>query len=256
MKDIVNALVVGAFCLVVVACGSRGDQAWIEDSGLSPFAIRIQGNWWSDCTLSPDIGMTQTGALYMERETMKRTNQYSFSTECNTWDVEAAESYAFWVNGDVGNGMRELELEFKTATVTPKTMIGVTQLNGMSWCGITDWAVGVTRDVTSETGKDNCMPARRKSIKTVIKLEGEALMIGKMDEVSTSNVLNKDQIFRRPPPSTPTPAPADPDPVPTPVRIPDPTPTPTPDPGNPNPAPQPTPEPVPDPGDDLEPEEP
>ncbi|MES2964459.1 MAG: hypothetical protein V4760_11240, partial [Bdellovibrionota bacterium] len=218
------------------------DQAWLEDSGLSPFAARIQGNWWADCSLAPDVGMSQISALFMEREVLKRTTQYSFSTECNTWDVEAVETFNFWVNGDVGNGMRELELEFKTASAKPITIIGAAQLNSLGWCGINDWTVGVARDVTATTGQENCMPNRQKTIKSVIKLEGEALMLGRLDEVSAQSTLNKDQIFRRPPPVVATPPPADPEPVPTPVRVPE------------EPTPMPTPERVPEPGDGIPPE--
>lgn len=234
MKDIVNGIIAGALLVFVIACGSRGDQAWIEDSGLSPFAIRVQGNWWADCTLANDVGVTEMSALFMNRESLKRTTQLSFSTGCGTWDVEGQEEFDFWVNGDLGNGMRELELVMKSEYAKPLTVIGATQLNGMAWCGITDWQVGVSRDITKKVGTENCRPNRQREIKSVIKLDGEALMIGRIDDVNTSSTLNREQVYRRPPPTTPTPIPTTTEPVPTPVRIPDPTATPetVPDPGD------------------------
>lgn len=244
MKDIINALVVGSLCVLVIACGSRGDQAWLEDSGLSPFAARVQGNWWAECSRSP-VGLTEISALFMNHEQMKRTTQISFSVDCNTWDVEAVEDFRFWVNGDMGNNMRELELKLKNVTARPKTIIGATQLNAISWCGISDWAEGVTRDVTAQIGGENCFASRPKEMKSVIKLEGDTLMIGKLESVSTSGTLNKDQAFRRPSPPTPTPIPETTDPVPTPVGTPVPTPIP------PIPIPNPNPDPEPDiPGGD------
>ncbi len=237
MRDIVNGIIAGALCILVLACGSRGHQAWIEDSGLSPFAVRIQGNWWADCTTAPDVGMTEMSALFMNRETFKRSTQFSFSTECGTWDVEDQETFDFWVNGDVGNGMRELELVMKKESAKPMTVIGATMLNSLGWCGITDWEVGVVRDITERVGKENCRPNRQRTIKTVIKLDGEVLLLGRMDEVEAQSTLNKDQIYRRPPPATPTPIPETTEPVPTPVRIPEPTPEEVPEPGEPEPEP-------------------
>lgn len=244
MKDIINALIVGSLCALVIACGSRGDQAWLEDSGLSPFAARVQGNWWAECSSSP-VGLSEISALYMSHESMKRTTQISFSTDCNTWDAEAVEDFNFWVNGDVGNNMRELELKLKNVTVRPLTVIGAAQLNTIAWCGVSDWAVGSTRDVSGQVGSENCFPSRPKEMKSVIKLESDTLMIGRLESVSTAGTLNKDQVYRRPPPSTPTPVPTTTEPVPTPVGTPIPTPVP-------NPNPLPDPEPLPG-GDEIPP---
>jgi hypothetical protein len=213
LKQIAFALMASAALMTFSACGSRSEGELVEDGPLGEFATKLQGNWWALCAPAHDISMTEQTSIYFKGESMHRTIELSFATKCKTWDVQAREHTKIFVGESIGDGAREMEMELKSMTVKPSTVMGSLFLNQLQWCGRTDWTVEQSIDVTNEVGKPNCFATRNKTYKSAFKMNGNDLMFGNMNVSAESNNwmnLNKDQVFKRPdahgtPPPAPTP---------------------------------------------------
>lgn len=214
LKQIAFALMASAALITTLsACGSRSEGELVEDGPLGEFATKLQGNWWALCAPAHDISMTEQTSVFVKGESMSRTIELSFATKCKTWDVQARENSKVFVGEEIGEGTHEMEIELRSMTVKPSTIMGALFLNQLQWCGRNDWAMNQTVDVTNEVGQPNCFATRNKTYKSAFKLNDSELLFGNMNVSAESNNwmnLNKDQVFKRPeahnqPPTAPPP---------------------------------------------------
>ncbi|HVK61523.1 MAG TPA: hypothetical protein VM432_08235 [Bdellovibrionales bacterium] len=124
--------------------------------------IGVQGSWQSNCVsgesaalLGPsDLGITQHSELKITKAEVIETS-YVSSSECDGKDIEVISTGRYHA---VGNG---LQIEDITYHVKPLTEFGLRVLRIAQWCGISDWSLKESRDVTSEAGKEKCFSSRQ-----------------------------------------------------------------------------------------------
>jgi hypothetical protein len=71
-----------------------------------------------------------------------------------------------------------LNLTVQSASYTSLTDTTTDSLNGISWCGFSDWQTNVAKNVTGKTCEDYQVPAVGDVIYSIIKTDGSNLWLG------------------------------------------------------------------------------
>jgi hypothetical protein len=71
-----------------------------------------------------------------------------------------------------------LNLTVQSASYTALTDTTTDSLNGISWCGFSDWQTNVAKDVTGKTCEDYQVPSMGNTIYSIIKTDGSSLWVG------------------------------------------------------------------------------
>jgi hypothetical protein len=77
---------------------------------------------------------------------------------------------------------QNLNLSLRSASYTSLNNDTTMSLNGISWCGFSDWQTGVAKDVTGRTCEDYQVPSSGQTIYSIIKSSGTQLWLGEASD--------------------------------------------------------------------------
>ena len=73
---------------------------------------------------------------------------------------------------------QDLNLSLRSASYTSLNDDTTMSLNGISWCGLSNWQTGVTQDVTGKQCEDYQVPAAGTVTYSIIKTSGNQVWVG------------------------------------------------------------------------------
>ena len=107
------------------------------------------------------------------------------------------------VSGTTAAGESKLDLSFTAFTSTSETMANADFNNMNAYCGITDWAAGVERDVLGATCFGFSIPVGGESL-DIYRVDGDTLRFGEgsmigldLPESARPTMLSTTQVFTR-----------------------------------------------------------
>lgn len=116
------------------------------------------GNWYADCEYDGTSYQTRTTSFVAGSYTHVTTH-YSDSS-CLQKALDLGETGTYTIGGQVPNASRyELDRTLTSLTITPQNSTAVTNYNTSSLCGFSDWAIGVTKNVTGLNCGGDYLPA-------------------------------------------------------------------------------------------------
>ncbi|MES2965063.1 MAG: hypothetical protein V4760_14350 [Bdellovibrionota bacterium] len=119
--------------------------------------------------------------------------------KCGSTAVVITQSAVMGAGSTNGQG-REVDITVTSVRVKPVTETGVGILNLRAFCGMTDWEVGVERDVTGATGGRACFPKLPKTFYDIFSIEEGKLYFGKGDISSVQTrpqLIDRNRLFTR-----------------------------------------------------------
>lgn len=189
--------ITAAIAVVMVSACGKNNEAEHQEPPADPKVEALDtmiGQWQSNCTegqaysltSKSNVGITQRSKLEVFDKTLTETTIISASP-CDTSDIEVTSVSSYELDTTSRPEVMSLPLKIKTYQVKPVTEFGVRVLNLAKWCGIEDWTLEQSRDVTSSAGKDNCF--KDKSISAVMMNDGGRLYFGRADQLNSTGQI-------------------------------------------------------------------
>jgi len=167
--------------LVLAACGAdSSDDAGDAGRNLTR-EPKLQGAWISACdTFGP---LNLSGRASYGFEPLRYRKKVALFAEGNCTNAQAEIRYEgeFKVGNsdDLADGLNRVDLTPKKAIVRAITQEGADALNRAGLCGITDYRVDVSRDVTALAKEQDCLQEKPDATQyDVYKLDDKRLQFG------------------------------------------------------------------------------
>jgi hypothetical protein len=149
--------VAGALCLT--ACGSD-DSDDVADAGRNlARAPELQGAWVSDCDAYGPLKLSGKAFSAFEPLRYKKKIAIYSDNACatQTAEVRYTGEYKIGNSDDLPRGLNRVDFTPKTLVVKPTSDEGAKALNALKLCGISDWKVDASRDVSQAAKKAGCL---------------------------------------------------------------------------------------------------
>lgn len=160
-KKPVHAAALGvstSLLLILSGCGQSEDISPPVDPAEQEAtqASELQGMWASNCGDSTLFGISSDRSLEVEGNRLHQVYRFYGDGSCDQVNVEIRRENIFDKQGATENGLSIIDISSETATVTPLNQTGVDILTLAQFCGVSDWEVGGSRDVTAQSGTGVC----------------------------------------------------------------------------------------------------
>lgn len=137
----------------------------------------LDGTWQSPCYMGAQTQLVYSGlaltGTYTEYSDMTCTTQRHITT----WTGTAT------VGNEVQPGIRKLDLSFNSFRSKALTAAEATLVNMYQYCGFTDWAAGVEKDVLGRNCVNFSIPMGGKSL-DIYQVSGTTLLLGKNSKIA------------------------------------------------------------------------
>lgn len=184
-----SALAIAAltFGLGAAGCGDAvkdaKDQAGeiVDSARAADLQNRFQDEKCHESLALKVIGASQRNSFEFDGLSVSKQEQYFAEGDCKG-DVAIDVYYKgdYKKGEQVQDNVHQLDLTFGAAIVVPRTEAGVKALNTFNLCGISDWAIGVERDVTSVSRDAKCPVAGTpQSVFDIYSVQDGVLVFGK-----------------------------------------------------------------------------
>lgn len=147
-------------------------------------AAELEGTWLSPCFPTSATQSAQTRIAYRELALTGTYSEYSDSAcqtlrHVGTWTGTASNG------AELRPGVRKLDLAFASFKSKPITQAEADLVNGYRYCGITDWAPGVERDILGRDCVNFAIPVGGKSL-DIFQRDGETIRFGKGAKIAAT----------------------------------------------------------------------
>ncbi|MFO0579126.1 MAG: hypothetical protein U1A78_34425 [Polyangia bacterium] len=143
----------------------------------SPAGADLDGTWESPCYMGAKTQLAYSNlalnGTYIEYSDMTCTTQRHITTWTGTATVGA----------EVQAGIHKLDLSFTSFRSKPLTAAEATFVNQNQYCGFTDWASGVEKDVLGKSCYGFSIPVGGKSL-DIYQVSGGMLLLGKGSKIA------------------------------------------------------------------------
>jgi hypothetical protein len=167
--------------LALVGCGSDSSDD-VADAGRNlARAPDLQGAWVSTCDTFGPLNLSGKAFYAFEPLRYKKKIALYDDKQCATQNAEVRYTGEFKIGNsdDLPDGQNRVDLTPKTIVVKPTTEKGVTAFNTAKLCGVSDWAVGVSRDVTAAAKQGDCLSEKIEATQyDVYALDDKTLKFG------------------------------------------------------------------------------
>jgi hypothetical protein len=153
--------------LLAAACGGDSPVAGAD----------LDGTWESPCYQA-----AQTRLVYSSLALTGTYNEYS-DMNCATLRHVTTWTGNATVGDEVQPGIHKLDLSFNTFRSKPLTATEAGLVNGYQYCGFTDWAAGVEKDVLGRNCVNFSIPVGGKSL-DLYQVVGTGLTFGKNAKIA------------------------------------------------------------------------
>lgn len=131
--------------VALVGCGGRVT---------SPFQSQtLAGSSWSSACSSLGEGAGSTKVTYEYSVSTENRKDENFSDSSCSQPVTQVRKLSSFIEGasreDMGTGAKEFIRNFDSRFVTPFNESEVSRLNENRYCGVSDWQIGVERDIST-----------------------------------------------------------------------------------------------------------
>jgi hypothetical protein len=127
------------------------------------------------------IGASKRVIFEFDGRAASRNQQYYSEGDCKgdvAIDVYYKGQYS--KGDDVQENVSKIDLTFGTVVVVPRNEEGVKALNAFNLCGISDWAIGQERDVTSASRDAKCpVDGTPQNVFDIYSVQDNVLVFGK-----------------------------------------------------------------------------
>jgi hypothetical protein len=122
------------------------------------FAGPFDGNWATDCT--KEQSQYTLGTMTMSGNTIQQTSAAYGDQACATKTLEATVAYTAQYGSDskVVTGAKEVDTILSSVMLTVHNATYISYFNSMQFCGYSDWAVGVAKDIAGKTCGQTTLP--------------------------------------------------------------------------------------------------
>jgi hypothetical protein len=179
-KPLHSLLFTSAACVLSMpafACNADVAPASSAPATNSPASgVALNGTWQTPCYQS-----AQTRLVYSNLELTGTYTEYS-DTACTTPRHIATWTGRASVGQEMKPGVYKLDLSFNTFRSKALTDTEATSVNQNKYCGLTDWASGVERDILGLDCYGFAIPKGGKSV-DIYQVNGDSLLFGKGSKI-------------------------------------------------------------------------
>jgi hypothetical protein len=147
---------VAALAATLAACGGSTGSKGDAGRKIDEIDTSLTGNWLSNCVQKGPLGIIPIAS---ERELMQfgvaqgditKTIHRFDDTACNNalYDQDIVGTYSLVGDSTTAAGAQNVNINIHSTTIKPATEAAAGKLNEAKFCGATDWANGVAKDVT------------------------------------------------------------------------------------------------------------
>lgn len=148
MKKILGTMVM----FLSVGCSELGTEPSLTEESLEG------GQWIASCIDNYSSWETRK-AQYDGTNYVESVEAFADSY-CNNPAFRLQEDGVYTIPGKIeGSSMRKLDRTVASIKLTPLSALGVSNLNSSSFCGFSDWAVNVPREISGLTCNGQVIPA-------------------------------------------------------------------------------------------------
>jgi len=161
-KGAYATLLIAGLAGAIVGCGSDSSDD-IGDAGRNlARAPDLQGAWVSTCDTFGPLSLSGKASYSFEPLRYKKKIAVFADKQCVTQNAEIRYTGEFKIGNsdDLPDGQNRVDLTPKTIVVKATTQAGADALNASKLCGVSDWAVNASRDVTAAAKQGNCLAER------------------------------------------------------------------------------------------------
>ena len=182
-KGAYASLFIAGLATVAVGCGSDSSDD-VADAGRNlARAPDLQGAWVSTCD-GFGVGPLQlSGKAYYAFEPLQYKKKIALyaDKQCATQNAEVRYTGEFNIGNsdDLPEGQNRVDLVPKTIVVKATSQAGVDALNAAKLCGVSDWTINASRDVTAAAKQGDCLAERIEATQyDVYSLDDKTLRFG------------------------------------------------------------------------------
>lgn len=201
---IISKLFAGVVIAIVSSgCGTTSSHDAAETVGNTLKDYKIMGTWGSSCTESKILHASMKEFYTFDGNNLSKVREFYSKSDCTDPIVRVAHEGTFGIDfkNDLGENSRNIDFDYKTASVTPLTDGGVTLLNATHFCGEKDWKVNTAFDLTKASEGITCPLDQAKSVYDIVRVDGDQLYFGHGGPKNTTKerptALDKDAPFAR-----------------------------------------------------------
>lgn len=164
------------------ACNKADDVANQVDEKVTE--LNVNDQWAAACGNVPlDIfGLSSQIEEYDIGASISRTTTLFHEDNCATPVIRVTENGSYEVGDKVPGDSYVFNVQYNSVSITPVNEDGKNILNTVQACGINDWAVGQTRDVTTASSDDpvlaRCWTKTPRQIFDIVQVSGDQLKFG------------------------------------------------------------------------------
>jgi hypothetical protein len=199
------ALIIGPLLGGLEGCSKAKNNAGGNDSKiLNPVVIQsadLFGSWNSSCTDADLFGLSQNSRLNIDGSKISKMIRYHSNGDCSGSAVEVESSGVVKVGSEVKSGVHTIDFVISEIHMRPLSRTGERILNTAKFCGISNWTIGDSKNLTGLTGKENCYPRLPQKLYDIYSIDKNRLMFGKAIDLKDStrrpSELDADLHFER-----------------------------------------------------------
>jgi hypothetical protein len=123
---------------------SKDDKA---NSTAASTTSELEGTWYSGC-LAYGNGGTKVANVFAGNTNAKTAFYFINDASCGNGDfrIDTSHTISLGSTADATTGAKSIDWTVTTYDATPLTANGATTMNSQSYCGLTNWVVGVTQN--------------------------------------------------------------------------------------------------------------
>lgn len=170
-----------AGALALTACGSDDSDDVVDAGRNLARAPELQGAWVSTCDAYGPLKLS--GKAYYAFEPLRYKKKIAIYSDdaCAKQTAEVRYTGEFKVGNsdDLPEGLNRVDFTPKTLVVKPTSEEGAKALNATKLCGISDWKIDASRDVTQAAKQGNCLAEKLEVTQfDVYSLDDKTLKFG------------------------------------------------------------------------------
>ena len=199
LKLVSSILGLAMAALVFTACGSKSGQHAVDK--IQPGVTEQQLNHrWTTVCVKVDADIFSLGSQterYDIGSIFSKITSYYAESNCITPLIQVAESGDSQIGAQLSGNMAKINIDYSSVSITALNDTGKDMLNTFQTCGLTDWVVGQSRDMTAATSlnplANQCWTKTPRTVFDLVQVTGTQLKFG-----LNANGLDKTTSDRRP----------------------------------------------------------
>lgn len=189
IKNVLAGLLVAsaAFAAGCSNSDNNGDTGAVGGGGgggTVPQALAIEDKWESTCAEAGLFGLSESSRLTVASGSFTRLTRYHTNGTCGAEAIQFEQTGDFLQTSGSAENVLNVDFAVSQVKVTPVSRAGADILRLANFCGISDWTVGVAKDVTEQSGTDRCIPKLPQTIYEIYTVEGNTLYFGKGENLT------------------------------------------------------------------------